>query len=91
MISTVVIISLVVIFLHECTREGMILQVVQRWCWGMPEFVKKPLFDCPVCMCIWWGWPIILLYDFHPVNITQVFVLLFASGGLTAIVTKQWK
>lgn len=54
-------ISLVVMFIHACTWEGMILSFVPELLWNAPGWLKKILFDCPICMAPWWG-SLILLF-----------------------------
>jgi hypothetical protein len=88
MIEFAFLISLMVIFLHVCTWEGMLLQRVPVWFWNAPVWIKKPLYDCPVCMSPWWGSLIIavfgLLTGYWPhwwVWICEVFV----AGGISAL------
>jgi hypothetical protein len=90
MIEMSIIIALVVFFLHECTREGMILEFIYYALYDLPSFLKKPLFDCPTCMCMWWGPSIIgvcILAGFTEItNNWAMLVSMFMAGGINAIV-----
>lgn len=49
------IIALSVLFIHYCTLDGMILSFIHKILWNVSPIIKKPLFDCSVCMVPWWG------------------------------------
>jgi hypothetical protein len=49
------IISLIISFMNITTHEGMILEKVNDWFWNVTPLIKKPLFECSICMCMWWG------------------------------------
>jgi hypothetical protein len=90
MIEMSIIIALTVFFLHECTREGMILGFVYFWLYDLPEKIKKPLFDCTVCMSPYYGTLIILVCHwsgYSPIqNFWQFIICLFMAGGINAII-----
>ena len=88
MIELTLIISLVVLFIHATTWEGMINEWVVRACWDFPSWIRKPLFDCPICMAPWWGSLIILLFGVFTDNWLHPFIWvlqLFAAGGINAV------
>lgn len=67
MIEKIVVVSLIVIAIWSTMQYGMIFQFVRYWAiikdeseeggpvYRIPKWVQKPLFDCPGCMCGWWG------------------------------------
>lgn len=88
-------IAMIILFIHSCTQEGMILHFIDRWFENAPLWIRKPLFSCPVCMVPYWGSLIIWLgdyFDFWVVYspVTWIYVLLIA-GGINAIVLKLSK
>jgi hypothetical protein len=89
MIEMAVIIALTVFFLHECTREGMIFGFVYYWLYDLPSGIKKPLFDCPTCMSVWYGIVIIFICrwtGYTPVaSFWQYVICLFMAGGINAV------
>lgn len=90
MIQTAIIIAFVVRFIHECTREGMIFGFVSFWLYDLPKKLKKPLYDCPTCMCPWWGSLIIWVsYMFGYCQVENAFefvMVLFMAGGINAVI-----
>lgn len=88
MIELTLIISLVVLFIHATTWEGMINEWVSRVLWHAPPWIKKPLFDCPICMAPWWGSLILLLFGVFTDNWLHPFIwviTLFAAGGINTV------
>ncbi len=55
MLTTAFIIAFTVLFIHATTWEGMINEWVHAVTWDWPPFLKKPVYDCPICMAPWWG------------------------------------
>lgn len=54
MIIQALTISLIVLFAHSTTWEGMINQWVKKVI--EPEgMLYKPVYGCPICMCPYWG------------------------------------
>ncbi len=48
------IISLIVLFLHATTWDGMIFENIKKLI--KPEGnLYKPIYGCPICMTPWWG------------------------------------
>lgn len=55
MLSKILIVSFMVWAVYASMREGMIFGKVQVWFSNLRVSIKKPLFDCVVCMAPWWG------------------------------------
>lgn len=89
MLEKAIIISLIVQFLYEITHEGMILQVVDKVIFKVNPYLKKPLYDCPVCMSIWWGSPIccfcMLYCNWEFENWQQIIFTSILAGGINVI------
>lgn len=85
-------ISAVVFFIHACTWPGMVFSFVRYSLDGLPAILRKPLYDCPTCMTVWWGPTIIatgVYLQVFPVE-TNPFVWLFSivtAAGINAMVT----
>lgn len=84
------IISAITTFIHACTREKMVIYVVNRSTKKAPDFLRKPLFECPTCMSMWWG-PSIIAYGIIRLgwefqNIDEVFVTCILSGGMNYMI-----
>lgn len=107
MLSTILtnaaIIAAATTFLHVCTWQGMIFgKPAAAMREILPEWLTKPLFDCPVCMAPWWGVYILLglrLLDLDPTEghiwpETVLFWLLSvsAAGGLNVVtlIISKW-
>lgn len=61
------IISLIVLFLHATTWDGMIFQKIKDVI--KPEgMLYKPVYGCPICMTPWWG--------------TLIYFIFFADFGV---------
>lgn len=88
MIETALIIAFVVLFLHATTWEGMVFQIVAEKLHTLPEWMKKPLYDCPICMAPWWGSVILLLMCLHSgdwLDPLSWLLLVFAAGGINTV------
>ena len=88
MIETIIMIALVVLFLHVTTWEGMINEWVANKADHWPEWVKKPLFACPICMAPWWGSVILgamWAYSRMKIDPLSWVLIVFAAGGLNAV------
>lgn len=42
--------SFFIVGFHITTKEGEINHWVDKLLWSLPEWIKKPLYDCPTCM-----------------------------------------
>ena len=87
MVSTAFIIAFIVYFIKATTWKGMIFHEITNKIELWPEFIRKPLYECPICMTPWWGLIIYLighysgLQEFGDLSIARVvFTILVASG-----------
>ena len=94
MIEYIAITSLAIIMIYATTKEGMIASFVPPLLWWLPSWLKKPLYECPVCMCSVWGSIFFLLTPLHPI---QYPVFILAVGACNLIITaflthtlKEW-
>lgn len=77
-IQLAVIISLIVLFIHSCTWDGMIFSKIKDYI--KPEGnLYKPIYGCPICMTPWWGTLIYVLF-IHVSFVHWLFVIGAASG-----------
>ena len=70
------IIALMIQFIHACSWEGMLLGWLNGSLWNLTPYLRKPLFDCPICMSPWWG--------------SLFIVLLWAAGCIGLPGFGQW-
>lgn len=92
MLELSLIISLVTIFIHTLTKEGMLLEFIHTWLWKLPCWLKKPLFCCPVCMTPWYGSAIIIILTLTTglqINLFKAVLILLVAGGITSIITEN--
>ncbi len=89
MLEQVIIVALCVLFLHICTWEGMIFHFIHSSLWGLRSWLKKPLYDCPVCMAIWWGPAIIAIGIIGKMwqvsNVYQLAIVITAAAAVNAV------
>lgn len=59
-----------IIGFYTATRKGMLLDFIPKWSYSLPEKLKMPLFDCPMCMAsvhsLYVFFPIALNYNIAP-------------------------
>lgn len=74
---------LIILFVNATTQDGMIFGFVRKGLYFLPVWIKKPLYDCLVCMSPWYAFAIWFLLggrmEFELVH----FVLIV--GGLNAL------
>jgi hypothetical protein len=84
-------ISLIICFINITTHEGMILEKVNEWFWNVHPWLKKPLFECSVCMCMWWGPTIsccgILWFGWHFNSWQQIMACCMISATFNSIIS----
>ena len=91
----IITISLSVIGAYVAMKDGMILQFIPRILRNAPWWVKKPVFDCPVCMASVWG---ITFSLFLPILTIQLLLMVPAIAGLNWLImlfvqdkiTREW-
>lgn len=80
--TTSLIISLIVLFLHATTWEGHIFEGIKKI---IPPEGKlyKPIYGCPICMTPWWG--SVIYWIFFAVSIPNWLLVIGAAAGLSVI------
>lgn len=90
MIEIIVIVALIVYFFYECTRKGMVFSFVADTLDACPAWMKKPLFDCPICMVVWWGPSIIACGIIGNVwqvsNVWKLSMIIAAAAGTNTFI-----
>jgi len=80
--SNMLYITLIVIFIHACTWQGMILEKVRTII--KPEgMIYKPIYGCPICMTPWWG--TLIYWIFFHISWQDWFLTVGGAAGLTVI------
>ena len=65
--------------------EGMVFGFVREWGEkNLPEYIQKPLYDCPICQVPYWGGVIYFLH--YGLTEEMPWVLLMAMGWNTLVV-----
>ena len=92
MLATAFITAFIVYFIKATTWKGMIFYEISLKLRGaLPEKLRKPLFECPICMTPWWG---ILIYlagyyldipEFAPLTLQRVIFTVFTAAGINTI------
>lgn len=89
MTETIFITALIVLFLHVCCWEGMIFSFVSGSLKDIPDYLKKPLYSCPICMLIWWGPSIVACgivgNIWQVANIWQLSIIITAAAGVNTV------
>lgn len=83
MVFQAISISAIVFFLWICFRESMIFGQLGLTNWFkkvLPEKIWKPVFDCPFCMCPWYGSLLYLIF-FHT-SISEWIITVGTASGL---------
>lgn len=76
------IISLIILFIHSTTWEGMIFENIKKII--KPEgMIYKPIYGCPICMTPWWG--SLLYWIFFGVSVSDWFLIVGMASGLSVI------
>jgi len=89
MIQTIFITALIILFFHVCTWPGMVFSFVSEALKNVPAYLKKPLFDCPICMCPWWG-PTVVACGivgnvWHVDNVWQLAIIVASAAGINTV------
>ena len=91
MLTSAFIIALIVYFIKATTWKGMIFYGVIEKLNGLPKKLKKPLFECPICMTPWWGIVIYLvghyagLEEFNELTFQRLIFTVFAAAGINTL------
>lgn len=90
MLEASFIIAFMVYFLKATTWKGMIFNKIKVKFNHWPGWIRKPLFQCPVCMTPWWGAVIYLiafyagLTEFSELSLVRIIYTLFTASGINA-------
>jgi hypothetical protein len=72
-------------------QEGEIFDFIPRWLHWLPEKMKKPVYDCPVCMAFWHGaYLYVILNEDGNFYWLRWLLTLIVSVGINAIIVKLW-
>lgn len=83
MIQTVATIALSIIFIHALFWDGMLLGSLRRsWLTNLPLWVRKPLYECAVCMTSLWGTFAYLVMVPNPTFLSYIGIILPVGGSL---------
>lgn len=89
MIEIIIIISFIVLFIHVTLWPGMIFASIGEKLKVLPEFIRKPLYDCPICMTPYYGSLILWMGNVSKVcrvhNPVQWIFILFAAAGVNTV------
>lgn len=80
----ILITSFICFGIHKATRQGMILHFIKRDLDNyLPEWVKMPLYECPICMGSFWSIMSSLYFGLE--TITDIFPMIPAVAGLNYV------
>jgi hypothetical protein len=86
MLQTISITSLIIIFIHATTWEGMLFEFVNEMFEDAPSWIRKPIFDCPTCMAPWWSLIILFFMGYEIVSYKDLVIIICSVGGLNTII-----
>lgn len=76
--------SLIVLFIHATTWEGMIFEKIKDYI--KPKgILYKPIYGCPICMTPWWGTLLYLIFFYNCLSITAWLWMVGAAAGFAVI------
>lgn len=91
MLTSAFIIAFIVYFIKATTWKGMIFHGLTEKMEWLPKKLKKPLFECPICMTPWWGVVIYLighyagLEEFAELSFRRLIFTVFAAAGINTL------
>lgn len=80
------IVSFLTMFIWATMLEGMIFGKVRVWFSNLKEFYQKPLFDCPICLCPYYGTAIYWLLFGN--NWKEWLIVIFIAAGINTVYVK---
>jgi len=86
MAEKIFIISCIVMAIWATMWEKGIFGFVRRWLKNIPEKLQFPIFDCPVCMTMWYG--SVVYWLVWGISIKEYIIVIIAATGLNAIFVK---
>lgn len=83
MIGIAFCLAFAIFFIHVTTWDSHIFHKVNKFTENWPEWIRKPLFDCPICMSPWWGMAIqlVLFRD----SFIEMFFINMVAGGINVL------
>ena len=85
MIEKAVLISAIVFAIHYTMKEGEIFEKLGDWLFvHFPKKLHSPIFECPVCMCPWYG--TILYWAIWGCSVKEWLVVIIAAMGLNSVI-----
>lgn len=91
MLNAALIIAFIVYFLRATTWKGMIFFPLAERAKNFPDYIKKPLYECPICMTPWWGVAIYLaghyteLAEFNELSVQRLVFTVFTASGINTL------
>jgi len=92
MIKLIIINSLFIFGVYSALQRGMILEKLGDLIDKLPEFYRKPLMSCPICMSSVYGSPV--YWGFYLLNQGNIFIAIiiyicytFTLAGMNYIIT----
>jgi hypothetical protein len=96
MIELIIFNSLLIFGVYSALQKGMILEKLGDKIDELPEFYRKPLMSCPICMASVYGFPV--YWGFYLLNPSNIFIAIiiyicytFALAGLNYIISSVLK
>lgn len=92
MLEQAFIIAFIVYFIKATTWKGMIFYDIKEKLTNLPSYIRKPFFECPVCMTPWWGVVVYLvahysgLHEFHELTIARLIFTVLISSGINTVI-----
>lgn len=85
--SLTILIALSVYAIHIILNEyPLFTPAIRQMDYHLPEVLTKPLYSCPMCMCMTWGvllyfmpWHLIPLTIFSAFTLNKIYAELFAN------------
>lgn len=90
MIATAFILSFVILFIHACFWPGMILGFISESMEWMPGYIRKPVYECVICMTPWWSILISIIFPeyFRYEDLQQFLITIAIAGGIATLFDK---
>jgi hypothetical protein len=88
MVGHAFIIAMFCMFIWQTTKNEMIFEWFPGWLlkFKWANKIHKPLYDCPICSCFWWG-SLIYWITWHGSFVEWILVV-FAAGGINTVIIR---
>jgi hypothetical protein len=63
---------------------GFVTKIGEKY---LPEWLQKPLFSCPICLCPWYG--TVIYWMFFPGPIAEYIVTIVVAMGINTVFVKM--